>query len=103
MLKDLQKYIKDKPELLIFGYKQVSKKAKLGKLKEVFISNDCSKEIIDRIEDYSRFSDFKIYLLPKNKDEVTLLCKKNFPVSITTEELFLRLNEFSCFYYWCFK
>ena len=82
MLKDLQKYIKDKPKLLVFGSNQIFKQIKLDKINEVFVASDCSKEILEKLGRYSKFSNLKIYELPKNKEEITLLCKKEFPVSV---------------------
>lgn len=81
-IEELQKYVKDKPKILIYGARQNFKGIKLAKLKEVFLASDCSKEIKEKIAEYSKFSDLKVDILPQGKEELALICKKNFPVSI---------------------
>lgn len=82
MLKALQKYVKDKPNLLLFGAKQTFKQIKLGKIKEVFLADDCMPEIKEKIENYSKFSNIQINKMSQNKEELALICKKGFPISI---------------------
>ncbi|OYT41159.1 hypothetical protein B6U80_02030 [Candidatus Pacearchaeota archaeon ex4484_26] len=82
MLKELQKYLKDKPKLLFFGTKQTIKQVKLDKIKEVFLAKDCYEEIKERIENYAKFSKMQVKNLEQNKDELALICKKSFPISI---------------------
>lgn len=81
-LKDLQKYLKDNPQVLIFGSKQSIKQIKLDKVREVFLAGDCHEQIQERILNYSKFSDLRFDKLEENKEELSLICGKGFPISI---------------------
>lgn len=81
-LKDLQKYIKNEPEILLFGERQCAKKAKLGQLKEVFLSSDCAKRIKEKVENYAKLSDIAVHSLHQSRGDLSLICKKTFPISI---------------------
>ena len=81
-LKILQKYIKDKPEILIVGSKQNFKLMKLGKIKELFYTSDCSNELKEKFHNYSKFSETPISNLGKDGEEISLLLGKSIPISI---------------------
>ncbi len=81
-IEDLQKYLKDKPQVLLFGTRQSIKYIKLDKIKEVFLASDCPKQLQERIVGYSKFSGAKFDKLKQNKEELSLICQKSFTISI---------------------
>ena len=81
-LKELEKYLKDKPEILIFGTNLNLKNLKLANISELFIANDCPTLIREKVLNYSKLSNLKLEELKKSKVELSILCEKNFPVSI---------------------
>ncbi len=81
-LKDLQKVLKDKQKKAVFGSKQALKLAKLEKIKEVYLANNCSPVLKDKLSDYAKLSSMKIDLLSQTVEELTLICEKSFPVSV---------------------
>ena len=81
-LKDLQKILKDKPKKVIFGSARNLKMIKLNRVKELFLSSDCSPSIGEKIALYSSFSPLKIEVLPSTSEELAVICEKTFPVSV---------------------
>lgn len=81
-LRELQKYLREKPNSLLFGTKRNIKLIKLGKVKEIFLARDCYDKIKERILNYSRFSDIKVNVLLQTKEELALICKKDFQISV---------------------
>jgi ribosomal protein L30E len=71
-----------KKEKLIFGSKSTLRNMKKGTTKQIFLANNCGEEIEKSIEYYSKFSKVKISKINKPRSEMSILCKKNFPVSV---------------------
>jgi|TARA_Y100000310_G_scaffold234435_1_gene237376 ribosomal protein L30E len=71
-----------KKEKLVFGSNSTLRNMKKGKTKQIFLANNCGKDIAESIEYYSKFSKVKISKINKPRSEISILCKKNFPVSV---------------------
>lgn len=81
-LKALEKYLKDKPQVLIFGTDTNLKNLKLNNLKEIFLASDCQSLVREKVLNYSKLSELKLEELKKSKVELSIICEKSFPVSI---------------------
>lgn len=79
-LQDLKDALKKKG--LVFGYNQTIKNLKNGKTKVIFLAENCGKEIEDNIAHYANLANAKIIKLDKPRSEISIFCKKNFPVSV---------------------
>ena len=71
-----------KKEKLLFGSKSTLRNIKKGKTKQVFLANNCGEEIEKSIEYYSKLSKIKVSKINKPRSEISILCKKNFSVSV---------------------
>ena len=58
------------------------KKLKRGEISKVFLASNCSKEIEEEIRYLSKINDVKVEKLKQPNEEIGLLCKKNFSVSV---------------------
>lgn len=67
---------------LIMGTERVIKNLKLGKVLKVFLSSNCSAEIKEKIEYYTKISAIKTVDLKYPNDELGTLCKKPFSISV---------------------
>ena len=81
-LKDLQKSLKDKPKKIVFGSSRNLKLIKLDRVKELYISNNCSPSLGEKLNLYSSFSALKIEILPSTSEELAVICEKDFPISV---------------------
>ncbi len=79
-LEELRSAMKTKK--LVFGANKTIKNLKAAKTKTVFLASNCSKDIEDNIIHYAKMSDAKIIKLDKARSEISVFCKKNFPVSV---------------------
>lgn len=79
-IEELKKAIKEKE--LIIGSNQVIERLKAGKIKEVFLSRDCSEVTKKDIQHYNKISKIKIDLLDVTAVEIGALCKKQFSISV---------------------
>lgn len=79
-LAELRKALKS--EKVIFGAGRTIKNLKNGKLKMIFISSNCPEDIKKDLEYYCKISKIEIVQLKQPNDELALICKKNFPVSV---------------------
>lgn len=81
-LEALRIVLKERPNKLIYGTKQALKQIKHDHIKEVFLANDCTEETREKIKNYTNFSELKVYELQQSSEELALLCKKDFAVSV---------------------
>jgi large subunit ribosomal protein L30e len=79
-LEELKKALKK--EKLIFGANQTIRNLKNGKTKVIFLANNCSEEIKKNIKYYVDLSKAKIIDLDKSKNELSVFCKKGYPISV---------------------
>lgn len=77
---DIRKLIEDKK--LIIGTEIVIKKLKSGKISKVFLTTNCPKEVKEDIERYSSIAKAEVAQLDIPNDELGIICKKPFSISI---------------------
>jgi|TARA_Y100000310_G_C20355060_1_gene656233 ribosomal protein L30E len=71
-----------KKEKLVFGSNQAIKNIKNEKTKVVFLASNCEKEIEENIKHYTNQTNIKVITINKQKSEISVFCKKNYPVSV---------------------
>jgi len=77
---EIRKLLKGKN--IIIGTQRTLKNLKLGKIKKVYISSNCSDTMVKNIEHYSKLSKASIVKLKYPNDELGILCKKSFSISV---------------------
>ena len=77
---ELRKALKEKG--LVLGSRRVINKLKNGKLKRVFLSSNCRKDLEKDVERYSKLNKTELIKLDKTNEEVGVLCKKPFSISV---------------------
>lgn len=80
MLEDFKKALGGKK--IIYGTNETVKALKLGKVKEVFISSNCPKKVVDDLQHYAKQSGAVVKKLEIPDKEVGLLCKKRYSISV---------------------
>ena len=80
-LEALHTYLKE-PARIVYGTRQTIKQIKLDIIKEIFLAKNCSPEAREKILHYAKLADFKVNELSQSSEELSLICKKDFPVSI---------------------
>lgn len=81
-LEELRRVLKE--EKPIFGSELAIKRIKLGKVKKVFLASNCPKSVRDDIEHYAKMSKYEIVNLKEPNDEIALICKKPFAISVVS-------------------
>ena len=82
MLKDLQKLVKEKPKLLVYGARQTARLCKTEKIRMIYLSSDCEKKTKEKFLNYQKFSKILVEEISENREEISMTCKKTFPVSV---------------------
>lgn len=67
---------------LTIGTDKTMKSLKLGKLSKVFVTSNCSDIVKEDISHYAKLSESEIVELDFPNDELGLICKKPFSISI---------------------
>ena len=80
MLNEVKKVIKE--EKYVIGIEEVLKNLKSGKLTKVFLTSNCPDEFRKDIDHYSKIAGVEIIQLKQPNDELGILCKKPFSVSV---------------------
>ncbi|MFH0936205.1 MAG: ribosomal L7Ae/L30e/S12e/Gadd45 family protein [Candidatus Woesearchaeota archaeon] len=81
-LVSLKKALKD--QKLVYGAKQTIKNIKRGSVKEVFLASNTSQNIKNDLKYYSKIANIKVSELKQNSEELAIICKKNFLVSVVS-------------------
>ncbi len=83
-MKYTNKDIKDsiKTEKVILGTEQTLKLIKQGKIKKVFVSSNCPKDISSDLERYTKVDKFELILTDASNKELGIFAKKPFSISI---------------------
>jgi large subunit ribosomal protein L30e len=71
-----------KEDKLIIGTDRVLKGLKIGKIKNVGLSSNCSSKTKEEISHYAELSKAKVTELEVPNDELGTLCKKPFAISV---------------------
>ena len=82
--KDFLKIIKDslKEETSVIGYELTIKNLKLGRMEKVFVTSSLPGNMISEIEHYSRMAETEVIKLDIPSDELGIICKKSYPISV---------------------
>ena len=67
---------------VIVGSKRTIKAIKLGKIEKVFLSSNCLPKAKDDIKQYSKLSKATVSQLRYPSDELGVLCKKPYSISV---------------------
>ncbi len=79
-LVEIKKLLKTKK--LVIGTEMAVKKLKAGKLAQVFITSNCPDKIKEDIEYYGKLGDTDVVKLKISNDELGIVCKKPFSISV---------------------
>tara|TARA_Y100000310_G_scaffold305179_1_gene345047 strand:+ start:570 stop:824 length:255 start_codon:yes stop_codon:yes gene_type:complete len=71
-----------KTETIFFGTNSTIKNLKNGKLKVVMVSKNCNSKTLEDIEYYAKIGKVKVIKLNQPSDEIALICKKAYPISV---------------------
>ena len=77
---DVRKYLKEKK--LVIGTKETFSELRLGKLQSVLLSSNCPEGVKRDFERFCNISGCKIEQLAIPNDELGVLCRKQFSVSV---------------------
>lgn len=67
---------------IIVGFKAVKRALSQKKIKKIFLSSTCPDGIKSDLKRYAQLSSVDVEDLPQASNEVSLICKKNFLVSV---------------------
>lgn len=67
---------------LIMGADRTIKALKLSKIENVFLASNCSQKVEEDIKYYCKLSKAKVSKLKYPNDELGIVCKKPFSVSV---------------------
>ena len=84
-MKDLKEAIKE-GKGLIFGTHRTLKKLKMGEIKKVYVSSNCPKNVLDDVEHYSKIHKIPLEKLKESNEELGVVCKKPFHISVLSIE-----------------
>lgn len=79
MTDELKEALKNK---VIIGTERTLKNLRNGKLKKVLIASNCKEETKKDLEYYGKIAKIEIIKLDIPNDEVGLVCKKPFSISV---------------------
>lgn len=81
--KDVQD-IKDllKKKNLVIGTERTLKLAKASKISKAYVSSNCPETVKDDLQQYSSIAKFDIVHVKQNNEELGILCKKPFHISL---------------------
>ena len=80
-MKDLKEAIKV-GKGLIFGTERTLKKLKMNEIKKVYVSSNCPENVLSDIEHYANIHSIPLVKLKENNEELGIICKKSFPISV---------------------
>jgi large subunit ribosomal protein L30e len=78
---DLRKKIVDEKRIVI-GYNRTLKKIKRGEVEKIFLAKNVPENIKKDIEYYQKLGNFEVEVLSYSNEEVGLLLKKPFKISV---------------------
>ncbi len=79
-IQEIKKYLNT--DKVVFGSERAIKMLRAGKLKKVFMSRNLKQETAEDIRKYSQLSGVKAIALNYPNDELGILCKKPFSISV---------------------
>lgn len=66
----------------VAGVKKVLKQLRAGKLSQVFLASNCPAQMKKDVESSARLAKVPVVELAVNNEELGVLCKKNFFISV---------------------
>ncbi|MBI4439354.1 ribosomal L7Ae/L30e/S12e/Gadd45 family protein [Candidatus Woesearchaeota archaeon] len=67
---------------VVFGTESSLRHLKKGKLESVLITSNGSKETKKILDKFCALSKMEVVIIPFNSQELGMLCKKSFPISV---------------------
>jgi len=67
---------------IVIGTERVMKQLKAGSIEKVFVTSNCPEDIREDISRYARISKAAVVELEMPNDELGIVCKKPFSISI---------------------
>ncbi len=77
---ELKKAVEEKK--IILGKDRTIKKLRRGEITKVFLASNCSKDDEEEIKHLAKIGSVKVEKLKQPNEEVGLLCKKSFSISV---------------------
>ncbi|MBS3143465.1 ribosomal L7Ae/L30e/S12e/Gadd45 family protein [Candidatus Woesearchaeota archaeon] len=84
-MKELKEAIKENKGLII-GTQRTLKKLKMKEVKKVYASSNCPKEVLEDIEHYTKLYNIPLVKLEETNEELGIICKKPFHISVLSLE-----------------
>ena len=79
-ISELRKLLAEKK--LLIGTERTVKALKIGKIEKVFLSLNCPSKVKEDIKHYSKLSKASVSQLKYPNDELGVLCKKPYSISV---------------------
>ena len=71
-----------KKKTLVIGTDRSMKSIKAGTIQKVFLSSTCPAQLKDDIKHYAQVKEFEVVELAQTNEELGVLCKKPFNISV---------------------
>ena len=79
-LAELRKALGEKT--LVLGSRKTISSLKNGRLKAGFLAENCREDVRKDVEHYAKLKKIEVIRLNKSNEEIGVLCKKQFSVSV---------------------
>tara|TARA_B100000315_G_C14336004_1_gene477408 strand:- start:139 stop:408 length:270 start_codon:yes stop_codon:yes gene_type:complete len=79
-LEEIRKFVDDKK--ITIGANKTLKNLRLGKVKKIYLSSNCSPDLTQDIQEHSKINKVTISKLAIPNDELGTVCKKTFAISV---------------------
>ncbi len=80
MIEDLRQALKEKE--MVYGTKKTIKKLMQGKVAKVFLASNCPDKVRQDVKHYAQLSGADVVELDVPDEEVGLICKKQFSITV---------------------
>lgn len=81
---DLRKMLTEEKDKVIIGARRTLKMIKNGKVEKVFLAKNVPEDIKNDILYYSKIGNFEVEILNYTNEEIGLLLKKPFKISVVS-------------------
>lgn len=79
-LTELKKALKEKK--ITIGTEKTLKSIKSGKVSKVFLAKNCPDDVKGSVKCYAEISKIDVVQLKESNEEIAMICKKSFPISV---------------------
>jgi large subunit ribosomal protein L30e len=79
-MEELKEALKDKKAII--GTDRTLKNLKMNKVKKVYISSNCDENVKDDLKHYCKLYSIPLIELKENNEELGIVCKKPFAISV---------------------